>query len=87
MADDDQQRDTIADDGGKLVGRVANSLVMSNGNSPVPSAVLQPLIVGTIGRKQISVAFHRQSGLGEDLRKLLAEVAIGEIGAAHAARS
>jgi len=48
--------------------------------------VLQPLLVGAVRRKDIAMALHRNAGVGEDARKLLPEVAVGEVRPAHAAR-
>ena len=87
LTDYDQQRDAISNDGGKFVRRVADSLIVCDGNPAVLSAVLQPLLVGTVGWKEIAMTFHGQSGINENLRKLLTEVTVSKVDVAHAARS
>lgn len=48
--------------------------------------VLQPLFVVALGLEQVAVPFNDSPGLGEDARKLLSEVAVGEVNPTHAAR-
>jgi hypothetical protein len=87
VTDHDEQRDATTNDGSKFVRRVADSLVMRDGNPAVLSAVLQPLFVRTVRRKEITVPFYGQPGINENLWKFLTEVAVGEVDKAHAARS
>jgi hypothetical protein len=47
---------------------------------------VRPLFVAAIGREQITMSFNNDPGIGEDARKLLSEVAVGEPDSAHAAR-
>jgi hypothetical protein len=48
--------------------------------------MLEPLFIAAVGLEQVTVPLHGQPGLGEDARKLLSEVAVGEVNPAHAAR-
>ena len=70
----------------ELVRDVPDSTVVRDRDPSVPAAMLEPLLVTAVRREQVNVAFDGQSGLGEDGRKLLAEISIGEVGPSHAAR-
>ena len=72
--------------GSELVRDVPDSTVVRDRDPSVPAAMLEPLLVTAVRREQVNVAFDGQSGLGEDGRKLLAEISIGEVGPSHAAR-
>ena len=86
LPDHDEERNAEALHRGQLVRQIANSTVVRNRDSAVHSAVLEPLLIAAIGGKEVSVSLDRYSGLSEDSRKLLPEVAIGEVDPAHAAR-
>jgi hypothetical protein len=73
-------------DRGQLVGHVADAAVVGDGHAAGRAAVLQPLLVAAVGREQVAVALDLQAGVGQDARKLLSEVAVGEPDPAHAAR-
>ncbi len=48
--------------------------------------MLRPLLVASLGLEQVTVSFNNDPGIGEDARKLLSEVAVGEVDPTHAAR-
>jgi hypothetical protein len=48
---------------------------------------LEPLFVVAVGREVVAVSLHGESGLDEDIRKAVTEIAIREEGVAQAARS
>lgn len=58
-----------------------------DGDPPVHAAMLRPLFVAAIGLEQVTVSFNNDPGIGEDARKLLSEVAVGEVDPTHAARA
>ena len=51
------------------------------------AAVFQPLLVRAIRRKEIVMAFDRQSGGGENFGKAFTQIAVCEVDPAQAARS
>jgi hypothetical protein len=51
-----------------------------------PSAALEPRLIAAVGRKDIGMSLDRDPGFSQDSRKLLPEIAIGEVDPAHAAR-
>ena len=59
---------------------------MGYGNQPVRAAVLQPFFVAALGLEQVAVPLDDYPGLGKDARKLLSEIAVGEVDPIHAAR-
>lgn len=87
LSDHDQQCHAVLDDGGKLVGGVADALVVGDADTAVAAAVLEPLFVGAVGREEVRVPFDAQAGGGENFREALSEIAVGEPDEAHAARS
>ena len=60
--------------------------VVGDCNPPVRAAVLQPLFVAPFGLEQVAVSFNEYPSISEDARKLLSEVAVGEVDPAHAVR-
>ena len=87
LADDDQQHHLMPCHGGPLIWFVANATIVGKCHPLPPSYILQPYLIGAGGRKEISMPPHVQSTGAENFRKLLAQVAIGEIDPAQAARS
>lgn len=87
LADDDEQCHTMLDHGGKLVRRIADAFVVSKRDAAVAAAMLEPLLVGAVGREEVVVPLDGQAGGGEDFWEAFAEVAVREIDTAHAARS
>ena len=85
-SDDKEQSHLELHYSGEFVGHVPNSTVVRNRDSSIPAAMLKPLFVAATGREQVNVTFDAQTSLGEDGRKLLAEISIGEVGPSHAAR-
>ena len=73
--------------GGKFVRRVADSLIVAEGDASVPAAVFKPLLVRSIWREKVVVPLDRKAGGREDIGKAFAQVAVGEIDADQAARS
>jgi hypothetical protein len=59
---------------------------VGDGNPALGDAVLKPLFVAALGLEQVAVPFNDHPGLGQDERKLLSEVAVGEVDPIHAAR-
>ena len=57
-----------------------------DGDPPVHAAMLRPLLVASLGLEQVTVSFNNDPGIGEDARKLLSEVAVGEVDPTRAAR-
>ena len=70
----------------QLIRDIPNAAVVGDGNPPVRAAVLQPLFVAALGLEQVAVSFNGYPGFGEDARKLLSEIAFGEVDPTHAAR-
>jgi len=64
----------------------ASARAVGDGDQSVAPAVFQPLFVAARGLKQIAVPLNGEPGLGEEARKLLSEVTVGEVDATHAAR-
>ncbi len=60
---------------------------MGNRDPPIPTAMLQPLLVRTIRRKEIVVTLYGEPGGGKDPGKRLTEIPIGEIDPGQAACS
>lgn len=85
--DNDEQRHVVIDDCLKLVRRVSNAAVVSDGDPPPLTYRLQPHFVRAVVREMIAVPFDSYPGRRENVRKPVAEISIGEEDAAHAARS
>lgn len=71
----------------KLVGFVANSAVVTDGDPALLADCFQPFIVGTIRLEVIRMPLDLEASSGKDFGELLAEVAIREENATQAARS
>ncbi len=72
VANDDEQGNTVGDDGGQFVGLVADAGVVRHAH-PVPRGdQLQPLLVRAGWREVIGVTLHAKAGLSQDRRKLVA---------------
>lgn len=87
MTYDDQQGHPVLHDRLAFVDLVANALVVRDRDATLGAAILQPLLVGAIRRKQIVVAFDLVAGSSQDGWKLLSKIAVGEKDPAQAARS
>lgn len=87
LSDNDQECNRVALNRGQLVRCVSDALVVRDGNAPVSAAILEPLLVRTIVREEITVSFDDQSRVTQPFREPLPQIAIGEIDAAQAARS
>lgn len=78
LADDDEQFDVIANNCFTFVHLVANAGIMGDGN-PLPfSNDSEPLFVRTVRREVTSVPLDGQACSEEDIRKLIAQVAVRE---------
>jgi hypothetical protein len=55
FADHDQQGHAMLNDSGKLIGRVADALVVRNADAAVAAAVFEPLLIGPVRGKEIAV--------------------------------
>lgn len=87
LANDHQQCDTVPDDRGLFVRLVADATIMTECNPLVSSDLFQPVLIGTVRRKEVGMPAHVQPACAEDIGKLLAQIAVGEIDPAQAARS
>lgn len=87
FAKHDPKRDSMSNDSFTLVRDVANALVMRERDSAIAAAMLEPLLVGALGREEVVVPLDRQAGCGEDVREAFTEIAVREVDTAHAARS
>ncbi len=87
LAYDDQQSHAVLHDGIQLVRFVADTAVVSKGDPATLTDNLQPRIVGRLFIEMIRVALDGQASRSKNLRKALAQIAIGEIDKAQAARS
>ena len=85
-SDDDEQSHLELHYSCEFVGNVPSSTVVRYRDSSIPAAMFKPLFVAAIGREQVDMTFDAQTSLGEDGRKLLAEISIREVGPSHAAR-
>ncbi len=87
FADDDDQRHAMANDHGALVRFVPDAFIVAYGNPAAIADGAQPLLISTIGREMIAVAFYLQSRGGKNVRKACSEVAVREENKVQAARS
>ena len=87
ITDYDQERYGVPHDRSQLVRCVADAKVVRDRDPLILSAVLQPLLIRSVRREQITMTFHGETSRREDRWKLLPEIAIGEEDPAHAARS
>lgn len=87
VADYDQQGDSVLNDCCELVGFVSDAAIVGEGYPAALTYFLQPDRVGTIMREMICMPLYVQAGGGQNFRKALSEVAVGEKDATHAARS
>lgn len=85
--DDPRFKNAKALDCRQLVGRVADALIVGDRDAIPGAAVLQPLLVRAIRRKEIVMPFDRQAGGSENFGKAFTQVAVCEVGSAQAARS
>ncbi len=69
-----------------FVRLVADAAVMGKRDPAAVTDRLQPCFIGRVVGEMIGVALDRQTAGFQNLRKALAEVAIGEIDKAQAAR-
>jgi hypothetical protein len=87
FADDNQQGDTMQDDGRKLIRLVADASVVCDGDPTLPAHNVQPFLVRTRRREVIRVDLHGEPGRAKNFRELLAEIPVREENTAQAARS
>lgn len=82
-----EQRHLEALDCLQLVRDIPNTAVVGDGYPPGRAAMLQPLFIAALGLEQVAVPLDDDPGISEDARKLLSEIAVGEVDPAHAARA
>lgn len=86
-ADNDQQRDAMANHRVAFVGLIADTTVMGQRDPAARAYDLQPFFIWGIGREVVGVAFDNESCRSENLRELFSKIAVGEPDNAQAARS
>ena len=74
-------------DGGEFIRLIANAAVMGERDPATFADLLKPRFVRRIMREVIGVPFDSQAAGFQNLRESFAEIAIGEIDKAQAARS
>lgn len=84
VPDDHEQADAMPHDRGKFVGLVANPAIMGDGHPAALADGFQPLFVRAVGREVVCMTFDGQAGVAQDVRKFLAQIAVGEEYRAHA---
>jgi hypothetical protein len=62
----------MLNDGGKLVRRVPDTLVVGDRDAAIAPAMLQPKLVGSGRREQLVMPLDGQPGSGENLREAFA---------------
>lgn len=70
----------------EFVWDIPDSVIVRDRNTAIAPAMLEPFLVASIRLKQVSVPLNREPGIRKNARKLLAEIPVGEIDQAHAAR-
>lgn len=58
VTDNDEQAHVVRNDSGKLIGRIADALVVRDGNATLRPAVLQPFFVRAVRLEEIVMAFN-----------------------------
>jgi hypothetical protein len=69
----------------ELVRLVTDPAIVSDGYPALRACALQPFFIGGVRREELGMADDRESCLLKNVRKLPAEIAIGEECRAHAA--
>ena len=87
LADDHQQSNTVLNDGAEFIRFVTDAAIVGERDPAALSDFLQPCLVGPIVGNMIGVPFDLESAGFQNLRESFAEIAIGEIDKAQAARS
>jgi hypothetical protein len=87
VADNDQQCNTVPHDSVAFVRLVADAAIMSERDPAALADLSQPGLVRRIVDEVIGVPLDGQTACFENLTESLAEVAVREVSAAHAARS
>ena len=87
ISHDDQEAYSKLHDCFLLIGCVSNAFVVSEGYPSPPGDFLEPLNVRGVVKKVISMSLNGQSGLFQNVREDVSEIAIGEENDAQAARS
>jgi hypothetical protein len=77
----------MLDHRGQFVGNIPNAPVVRDRDASVLAAVFEPLFVRPLRQEEVVVSLDGERGCDENRGELLAEVPIGEIEPAHAARS
>ncbi len=72
VANDDEESNTVRDDGGQFVGLVADASVMRHAHPGPRGDQLQPLLVRAGRRAVIGMTLHPKAGLSQDRRELVA---------------
>lgn len=86
-ADQDEEADAVLHDRISFRRLVADSGVVSKDDPPLPACCGEPVLIRGGGAEMIVKSLDGESRAAKGGRKGLAEVAVGEEGAAHAARS
>lgn len=69
FANNDQQCNLMLDDGIQLIGSVTNSFVPGQRNPAIATAMLKPLLVGTVRWKELLMTLNYQPSGREDFGK------------------
>ena len=72
VADHHEQGDAMLDDGSQLVGLVANTPVVGDGNPASLADLTQPVRIRAVLREMIGVALYAQAGRAQDIGEFLA---------------
>lgn len=86
-ADNNQQGGLVLDYCRQFIGLIANTLVVRHRHPTLRRHRGKPFAVWAVGREVIHVSFDDEATVGEDVRKLQAEIAVGEEDNVQAARS
>ena len=83
----DQQADPVSLDRIQFVGFVPNAPIVGHRDPSLVSDFCQPLFIRAVRREMIAVAMNAQASSRQDVRELVAQVAVCEIDNTQAARS
>ena len=78
VTDDHQQGRFVLNDGGKLVGFVANASVVRERDPAARSDLTEPHVVFAVVGEVIAVSLYREAGIAQDARELEAKIPIGK---------
>jgi hypothetical protein len=77
----------VANDSGELIRLVPDPCVVRDPDPTAASDLAHPVFVGSVGREMIGMALDGEPAGSQDLRELIAEVAVREEDNGQAARS